>query len=144
MTEVSIFRLYLLRAMYLLIAGGLAITIWPGILRPSGNVSHMGSVVRSVLGTVGVLAALGVRYPLKMLPLLFFELVWKAIWVLAFGLPMWSNRQLNADTRDTLVTCLVSVVLVLLVVPWRYVFTNYVRDPGERWTAREVPSVPAP
>ena len=31
MSEVSTFRLYLLRAMYLLIAVGLAIMIWPGL-----------------------------------------------------------------------------------------------------------------
>ncbi len=29
MSEVSAFRLYLLRAMYLLIAAGLATTVWP-------------------------------------------------------------------------------------------------------------------
>ena len=33
MTEVSLFRLYLLRAMYLLIAAGLATTVWPWIFR---------------------------------------------------------------------------------------------------------------
>ncbi len=81
MSEVSIFRIYLLRARYLLIAVGLAIMIWPGILSPPENLSHMGSVVRSVLGAVSLLAALGIRYPVKMLPLLFFELVWKCIWV---------------------------------------------------------------
>jgi hypothetical protein len=47
MAEVSTLRLYLLRAMYLLIAVGLGLTIWPGILAP-GNASHMGSVARSI------------------------------------------------------------------------------------------------
>jgi hypothetical protein len=39
----------------------------------------MRGVVRSVLAAVSLLAVLGIRYPLKMLPLLFFELVWKTI-----------------------------------------------------------------
>jgi hypothetical protein len=86
--EYSTLRLYLLRAMYLLLAVGLGLTIWPGILAP-GNASHMGSVVRSMLGALALMALWGVRYPVKMLPLLLFELTWKVIWVVAFGLGPW-------------------------------------------------------
>jgi hypothetical protein len=84
--EVSAFRLYLLRAMYLLIVVGLGFQIWPGILHPPKDLEHMRGVVRSLLGAVSLLAVVGIRYPLKMLPLLFFELVWKSIWILAIGL----------------------------------------------------------
>ena len=140
MSEVSLFRLYLLRAMYLLIAVGLGITIWPGILSPPENLSHMGSVVRSVLGAVALLAVLGIRYPLKMLPLLFFELLWKSIWVLAFGLPLWSAQKLDPDTQETLKACLMGVVLVPLVVPWGYVFRHYLKAGGERWV-KAMPAV---
>jgi hypothetical protein len=133
MSEVTTFRLYLLRAMYLLIAVGLGITIWPGILSPPENLSHMGSVVRSVLGAVSLLAVLGIRYPLKMLPLLFFELLWKTIWVLVFGLPLWYAQKLDAGTQETLQACLMGVVLVPLVIPWGYVYRHYLKDPGDRW-----------
>ena len=131
--EVSTFRLYLLRATYLLIAVGLALMIWPLILRHPADVPHMNGVVRSVLGAVALLAVLGIRYPLKMLPLLFFELVWKCIWVLAFGLPLWSADQLDPATSQTMFDCLFGIFLVLVILPWRYVFTQYVRVPGERW-----------
>lgn len=133
MSEVSTFRLYLLRAMYLIIAVGLALTIWPLIVPPPDNVPHMASVVRAVLGAVSLLALLGIRYPLKMLPLLFFELLWKVIWVLAFGLPLWRSHQLTAGTQDTLFNCMLGVVLVPIVMPWGYVFRHYFRVPGERW-----------
>jgi hypothetical protein len=103
MSEISTFRLYLLRALYLLIAAGLGITIWPGILGPPDNLSHMASVVRSVLGAVSLLALLGLRYPLKMLPL------------------------------QTLKACLMGIVLVPLAVPWGYVFRHYLKAPGDRW-----------
>ena len=136
MSEVSVFRLYVLRAMYLLIVVGLGITIWPGILNPPENLSHMAGVVRSVLGAVSLLALLGLRYPLKMLPLLFFEFVWKTIWVLAFGLPLWSAHQLNADTRETMKACLMGVVLVPLVLPWGYVFAHYLKAPADRWSKK--------
>jgi hypothetical protein len=133
MSEVSTIRLYLLRAMYLLIAVGLGITIWPGILSPPESLSHMGSVVRSVLGAVSLLAVLGIRYPLKMLPLLFFELLWKTIWVLVFGLPLWYAQKPDAGTQETLQACLMGVVLVPLVIPWGHVYRHYLKDPGDRW-----------
>jgi hypothetical protein len=133
MSTVSTFRLYVLRALYLLIAAGLGITLWPGILAPPENLSHMASVVRSVLGAVGLLALLGLRYPLRMLPLLFFELLWKFIWVVAFGLPLWLDGRLDAGTRETLNACLMGIVLVPLAVPWGYVFIHYVKAPADRW-----------
>jgi len=133
MPDVSTFRLYVLRAMYLLLAVGLGITIWPGIFAPPENLSHMAGVVRSVLGAVTLLALLGLRYPLKMLPLLFFELLWKSIWVVVFGLPLWLNHQLDANTRETLNACLMGIVLVPLAVPWGYVARHYMKASGDHW-----------
>jgi hypothetical protein len=133
MSEVSLFRLYLLRAMYLLIAVGLGVTIWPGIISPPDNLSHMSSVVRSVLGAVSLLSLLGIRYPLAMLPLLFFELVWKCIWVVVFGIPLWSSQKLDPNTRETLNACLMGIVLVPIVMPWGYVLRHYLKAPGDRW-----------
>jgi hypothetical protein len=96
----------------------------------------MNSVVRSVLGAVSLLAVLGIRYPLKMLPLLFFELLWKSIWVLAFGLRLWSANRLGPDAGGTLNDCIFGIVLVLLVTPWGYVLRHYLKGPGEQWRKR--------
>jgi hypothetical protein len=135
-SEVSTFRLYLLRAGYLVIAVGLALMIWPGIIRPPENLSHMGSVVRAVLGAVSLLAALGIRYPLKMLPLMFFELLWKSVWILAFGLRLWAAGRLGPDASETLSDCIFGIILVLLVTPWGYAFKHYLKAPGEQWRKR--------
>jgi hypothetical protein len=95
--------------------------------------SNTGSVVGSVLLAMSLLAVLGIRYPLKMLPLLFFELLWKVLWVLMWGLPLWSAQQLAPDSEQTLISALVGVVLVPLAIPWGYVFKHYVKAPGDRW-----------
>ena len=136
MLEVSTFRLYLLRATYLLIVVGLGAMIWPDILHSPENLSHMGGVVRSVLGAVSLLALLGIRYPLKMLPVLLFELVWKTIWVLAIGIHLWSADRLSPGTGETLRDCLMGIVLVSLVMPWGYVFFTYLKTPGDRWSRK--------
>jgi hypothetical protein len=136
MSEVSTFRLYVLRTGYLLIVVGLVAMIWPGIVSHGDNVPHMNTAVRSLLGGVSVLALIGLRHPLKMLPVLLFELVWKVIWVLAFGLPLWSKQLLIGDFAQTMYECLFGIVVVLIIVPWPYVFHHYVKAPGERWRGR--------
>ena len=133
MHELSTLRLYLLRAMYLLMAVGLALTIWPLMLTATAHVEHFRGVVWCLLTAVSLMALLGIRYPVKMLPLLLFELTWKVIWVAAIGIPLWLGHRLDAGTADTLQNCLLGVVLCPLVIPWGYVFAHYVKAPGDRW-----------
>lgn len=136
MTEVSLFRLYLLRAMYLLIVAGLALTIWPLLISHTSEWPLMNSVVAAMLGAVSLLAALGLRYPLQMLPVLFFELIWKSIWLIAVARPLWSAGEMDAQTLETVKDC-VPAILIPIVLPWRYVIAQYVKRPADRWKARE-------
>jgi len=133
MTEVSLFRLYVLRAGYLLIAVGLATTIWPIVINHSPQWPLMNGVACSLLAAVSVLAAVGIRYPLQMLPILLFELVWKTIWLIAVALPLWSANQIDARTWGTVQDCLFGAILIPLI-PWRYVISHYVTKPGDPWT----------
>src|SRR5688572_1978184 len=134
---VSLFRLYLLRAAYLLIVVGLGLMIWPKLLNPPQNVEHMRGVVWALLGTVGVLAAFGLRYPLRMLPVLLFELVWKTTWLVAIGLPHWMNNTFTAATASTWNDNVFGIALCLVVIPWRYVWTHYVKQAGDPWSAEK-------
>ena len=133
MNEVSLFRIYLMRAYYLLIVTGLIFTQWTAIINHQLSMSHMRGVVACLLGTVAVLSALGIQYPLKMIPVLLFELIWKTIWLLAFALPLWKAGMLDADTRESVFATAMGVVLTPLVLPWRYVWRHYVAEVGERW-----------
>lgn len=137
MNDVSTLRLYLLRAMYLLIAVGLALTIWPHIIAPTSLVAGPNSVIRALLGALAAMCLLGLRYPLRMLPLLIFELLWKLIWVVASAIPMWLGPGLDQYASDTLFATLMGVVLVPIVLPWGYVFRHYIKAPGDRWRRRQ-------
>ena len=145
MSEVSTFRLYILRAMYVFTVVGLAIEKLPALLHPA-NLSPGDSVILSVLGGTALLAVVGIRYPIKMLPLLFFELVWKSIWMLVFGLPRLLSSGLDPSVRfggtESLIACLVGIVLVPLAIPWGYVFKQYVQAPGDRWGKQVTVSSP--
>ena len=135
MQEVSLIRLYLLRAMYLLIGVGLGISLWPSLIASSGAVADAGTVVKALLGALSLLCVLGLRYPLRMLPLLIFELLWKIIWVVAFALPLWLTDRLDAYGQETLFACMIGVILVPLVIPWGYVYRTYAKAPTEAWTS---------
>jgi len=133
MRDVSTFRLYVLRATYLLLVVGLGIDIWPGVIHHSITLPLMNGVVRSLLAAVALLALLGLRYPLQMLPLLLFELVWKSIWLLAFALPLWRAHSIDANTQDTVFACGMGIVIFPIAIPWPYVLAHYLRKPADRW-----------
>lgn len=135
-SDVSTLRLYVMRAAYLFIAAGLAVMIWPLILFANDDVEHMRGVVWALLGAVCLLGALGLRYPLRMLPILLFELIWKIIWMVAFGLPFRSSGAVHAGMQSSVIDTTAGIVLCLIAIPWRYVWANYVRAPGDRWRSR--------
>jgi hypothetical protein len=132
MTQVSLWRLHALRAGYLLLVVGLGLMIWPGIIHHDRPWELMRGVVHGMLAALSLLAILGLRYPLQMLPLLLFELAWKTIWLVVVALPLWSAHRMDPDTLETANDCLMAVIFVV-VIPWPYVFANYLAKPGDRW-----------
>ena len=90
-------------------------------------------VIPSLLGAVWLLAFIGLKYPLQMLPLLMFELVWKTVWLLAFGLPQWSSGQMPPTFTEDFPNIAFGVILMPIVIPWGYVWRHYVKAPGDRW-----------
>jgi hypothetical protein len=128
--DVSLVRMYVLRATYLLIVVGLGAMIVPDVL--SHPLASRG-VIPSLLGAVWLLSCVGLRYPLQMLPVLLFEFAWKSIWVLAYGLPQWSAGQMPSTFADDVFAIGMGVILMPLVIPWGYVYRHYVRQPGARW-----------
>jgi hypothetical protein len=128
--EVTLFRLYVLRATYLLLVVGVGAIILPPLI--SHELTARG-VIPSLLGAVWLLAFLGLRYPLQMLPLLMFELVWKTIWLLDFGLAQWMSGQRPPTFAEDSFNIVLGVVLMPLVIPWGYVWRRFVKQPGDRW-----------
>ena len=128
--QVSLVRLYVLRAMYLILVVGLGALIVPEIA--SHELISRG-VIASLLVAVWLLAFLGLRYPLEMLPLLMFELAWKAIWMVFYGLPQWSAGQYPPTFAEDMFNIAFGAVL-LFVIPWGYVLRHFVKRPAARWS----------
>ena len=128
--EVSLARLYVLRATYLLLVVGVGAMIVPVLIAHEPTAR---GVIPSLLGAVWLLAFLGLLHPLRMLPLLIFEFVWKLLWLIFFGIGQWESGQMPPTFAEDFPNILFGVVLMPLVIPWPYVWRHYVRGPAARW-----------
>jgi len=132
MHDVSLFRLYVLRAMYLFIVAGLGVYLWPGVLDPNKHWELMQGQASCMLAAFSLLCLVGLRYPLQMLPVLLWEVIWKTLWLVLVPLPQWMAGRLDQSLGPTIFA--ISLVgLVYLASPWRYVYQNYITAPAERW-----------
>ena len=132
MNEVSLFRLYVLRALYLFIVVGLGFYLWPGILDPNKHWELMQGEVSCMLAAFSLLCIVGLRYPLQMLPVLLWEVTWKTLWLVLVPLPQWMAGRLDPSLGPTIFA--ISLVgLVYLAIPWRYVYVHYIKAGAERW-----------
>ena len=127
--EVSKLRINILRGVYLLIFIMFGSSIWPSIISPNGLWDPIEGVAFSFWGAFSLLSILGVRYPLKMLPLLFIQLTYKTIWLSAVGLQLWSAGKIDPVAAELVRACAMGVIIDLIVIPWPYVWSNYIWKP---------------
>jgi hypothetical protein len=139
MYDVSVFRLNLLRAMYLLIVVGLGLVLWPGILFHAGLWSSNGGAITMMLAAFSLVCVFGIRYPLQLLPILLWELIWKTMWLLMVALPAWNAGAMD-EAMMARVWELSVVVLIPFVIPWRYFFRHYFSKPAEPYASAALPT----
>jgi hypothetical protein len=131
-TQLSTRRLNVMRFGYAFLGVGLVIVKWPVLVHDVRSLPVMAGVVVCLLTAMSLFAFLGLRYPVRMLPILLFEVTWKLIWLAAVAVPQLVSNDLNADGHDILFSCYF-VVVIIAVIPWRYAWSRYVRTPGDAW-----------
>ena len=128
MPPFSTLRLSLLRACYTVLIVGLSLRYAPVFAEGLSALPRMDGVVVALLSTMGLLAIAGLFSPVRMLPLLVFEIAWKLIWVSAVALPKWLDGALDEGTLTILFNCAVALPFVF-IVPWRFVVHTYLGRP---------------
>jgi hypothetical protein len=129
--ELALWQLNLLRVGYAFLGGGLAVYKWP-LLFDHAPWGLAEGTKECLLIAMSVLALMGLRHPTRMLPILLFEVAWKLLWLGAVALPLALDGHLEGPAREQAGTVLLGAVVVA-VIPWRQVFTQYVTAPGEPW-----------
>jgi hypothetical protein len=130
-TPLSLTRLNLLRAGFLFMGLGLVLVKWP-LLPEAHTMPLYEGVTLCLLVAMSLLAFLGLRYPVKLLPVLLFETAWKILWLGLVALPRSISGNVDAAMSEVIVNCSL-VVVIIVVIPWRSVWRSYVRAPGDRW-----------
>jgi hypothetical protein len=132
--QLAVWQLNLVRVGFLVMTVGLAVTKWPLLFshEPWGLAE---GTKECLLLAMSFLAVLGLRHPQRMLPVLLFEVTWKLLWLGLVALPLWSHHRLDTATRNQAGKIL-WVVVIIAVIPWRHVVTQYLLAPAEPWRGR--------
>ncbi len=128
-SEVSLVRLYLLRVLYLLNCLFLGADVWPALFRHAMNWDSIQGVAYSFWAALSLLSLVGFRYPLQMLPIVLMQFSYKCVWLLFFAIPHWPA--VKADGLFPIMA--IGLVIDIAIIPWRYLYKNYIRKSGDRW-----------
>lgn len=124
MIIVSRVHLVILRTVYCLLALGAGSLSWARLIDSGATFELMDGFAACMLASFSALCLVGIRRPLRMLPILFWEILWKIIWLARIALPAWRVGRIDAALMSNVIACAI-VVVVIAVVPWRYAWATY-------------------
>jgi hypothetical protein len=125
-TEFSLARLYVMRLLFALNFAMLGAQVWPVLLNHPAPWDPVRGVAFAFWAALSTLSLLGIRYPVKMVPVLLTQFTYKGIWLLA----VYPTLQGPAELTRVMAGGLIADVIV---IPWVYVFSSFVRSRGDRW-----------
>ena len=120
------FHIWGMRLFYLLMLVFVAPTAWRVLLAHEGAWQPLQAVAWSVWATYPVLALFGVLHPLRWMPLLFFTLGYKVVWLAFVAWPLWRTGALEGSAAQPVAESFLAIPLLALVIPWGYAWRTYV------------------
>jgi len=119
-------NIYLLRLLYTLMFLFLSYTSWTHIIHHTGPWDPANSAAWFMWASCAFIAGIGIRYPLKMLPIVLFEIIYKVAWLIVVALPLYQHHQLAGTPAEGMANNFMLVILPIVAMPWRYFFRTYI------------------
>jgi hypothetical protein len=122
-----------LKGMYIytiVVAGlfGLGIIVIPEMIKSTFTWPVEEPVAFGIIGSVylafGLLSILGLKSPLKFLPVLLLQLCYKSIWFIGVVLPLWTTAHFPSYAIPTVIIFATFIVGDLIAIPFSYVFAE--------------------
>ncbi len=115
-----------MRVPYFLTGVLFTMTAWTTLINYWGDFEPMEGVAYAFWGALSILALFGLRFPIRMLPLLLLQFGYKVVWILAVGLPLLTRGELDEGAKDLFQANALGAAIDLVAIPWLFVFKTYV------------------
>ena len=119
-------NIYLLRLVYALVFVFVGFDVWSSILSHEGTWNPVTAAAFCMWAAYSLMSLIGIFRPLKMLPLVLFEILYKLIWLTIVAYPLWSANELAGSPAEDMVYAFLWVILPVVAVPWKYAAIHYV------------------
>ncbi len=107
---------------------GLAMLLIPGRLQSAFRFPPQDPVVLGLYGSFlfasGLIAILALRSPLKFVPLLLIQLVYKPIWLASFAIPLFIKGQFPLYVVFISAVFVTYIIGNLIAIPFSYLFSK--------------------
>ena len=125
--QVPIWRQNLMRGLFFLNFISLAFDNWSTLLFPQEQLDVLPGVAISFWAGFSLLNLIGIRFPLKMIPILLLQLLYKSAWAMGVYMPASQAGALHEGLSEFFYICLAGIALNLLILPWGYVYREYLQ-----------------
>lgn len=127
---VALWRINAMRFLFLLMALVMGYFVWTQLLFESADWPVHKGLAKSMLAALALLSLWGVRYPLQMLPLMLYEVAWKTVWLTLIAGRAYLAGKWTPEIDALFYDC-IGIIIAYFIVPWRYVWARYVKQPME-------------
>jgi hypothetical protein len=134
--DVRPIQLWGLRTFFLLMLVLVTPTAWNALLTHRGSWDPLRAMAFTVWATYPALALFGLFRPLRWLPLMFFTLGYKALWLAFVAYPLWQAGTLWGTPTGEVAASFLALPLLAAVVPWGYAWRTYFSWPHRRRESR--------
>lgn len=140
------FNIALLQIVFLLVFVFVGYDSWTSIVNHEGPWDHVGAAALCMWASYSLLSVIGVFNPLKMIPLVAFEIIYKVIWLIVVAYPLWTANELAGSPAEEMTTAFLWVILPIVAMPWKYAVNTYVfaRPTGRKQGPARTPGVKTP
>ncbi|UZR99259.1 hypothetical protein [Chondrinema litorale] len=121
-------RLHIMRGLFFLNFISLAFDNWSIIFFPEEQMDTLTGVTISFWAAFSLLNLLGIRFPLKFIPILLLQLLYKSAWIIGTYLPAKNSGLLDENLNSFFWVCVTGIVLNLLIIPWKFVYVDYFKN----------------
>ena len=119
-------NIYLLRILFTLMFLFLSYDSWMHIIKHTGTWEAADSAAWCMWGSYSIISFIGIIRPLKMLPIILFEIIYKITWLAVVAYPLWEKNELTGSPVEYTANVFVFVLLPVLFMPWRYFIRTYI------------------